>query len=97
MDIWGENKINPIKIEADLFNKGSIISSDGMEFKVSGYHILPVGRSHPPKRCLPLLNVEHSQRLPFSAFQFLALHANVIEAAAGCQIKENILPEALCC
>lgn len=41
--------LNPMKFQGDLFNKGSIIRGDGMELKVPGYHILPVGASHPPK------------------------------------------------
>jgi len=97
MDIWRGENLNPIKFKADLFNKGSIIGSDGMEFKVPGCHSLPAGGSPPPKPCLPLLNFELNQRLLSSAFQFLALHENMNEAPAVHQIYENILPKPLCC
>lgn len=73
----GKKNLKPIKFKANLFNKGSIISSDGLGFKAPGYHILPAGRFQPPKPCLPLLNFQQNRRLPFSAFQILALRENV--------------------
>lgn len=43
--IYKKKYLNPFQFKTDFLNKGSIISTNGMEIRATGYHILPVGSS----------------------------------------------------